>query len=70
MADCGAGIPAGAKHLEIIDRREAVAEAIRLAEPGDTVILAGKGHEDYQIIGRQKFPMDDRLLAREALVES
>lgn len=70
LADCRAGIPAGAKHLEIIDRREAVAEAIRLAEPGDTVILAGKGHEDYQIIGRQKFPMDDRLLAREALVES
>jgi UDP-N-acetylmuramoyl-L-alanyl-D-glutamate--2,6-diaminopimelate ligase len=38
-----------------------------MAEPGDTVIIAGKGHEDYQIIGREKIHMDDRELAREGL---
>jgi UDP-N-acetylmuramoyl-L-alanyl-D-glutamate--2,6-diaminopimelate ligase len=41
--------------------------AIQLAEAGDVVVIAGKGHEDYQIIGRTKHPMDDRELAKEAL---
>ncbi len=51
----------------IIDRREAIAYAIQIAKPGDVVVIAGKGHENYQIIGRTKYPMDDRLMAREAL---
>lgn len=51
----------------LIDRPAAVALAIKLAEPGDTVVIAGKGHEDYQIIGREKIHMDDRELAREGL---
>jgi UDP-N-acetylmuramoyl-L-alanyl-D-glutamate--2,6-diaminopimelate ligase len=51
----------------IIDRREAVHRAVALAQDGDVVVIAGKGHEDYQIIGRTKHPMDDRELAREAL---
>ena len=37
------------------------------AKPGDVVVIAGKGHENYQIIGRTKYPMDDRDLAREAM---
>ena len=49
------------------DRPAAVALALRLAEPGDTVVIAGKGHENYQIIGREKIHMDDRELAREGL---
>ena len=49
------------------DRREAIAEAMRLARPGDLVLIAGKGHEDYQIIGREKHPFDDRVVAREAI---
>jgi UDP-N-acetylmuramoyl-L-alanyl-D-glutamate--2,6-diaminopimelate ligase len=49
------------------DRPRAVALAIKLAEPGDCVIIAGKGHENYQIIGRTRYPMDDRELAREGL---
>ncbi len=49
------------------DRPAAVALAVKLAEPGDCVIIAGKGHENYQIIGRTKVPMDDRELAREGL---
>ncbi|MBI5707784.1 MAG: UDP-N-acetylmuramoyl-L-alanyl-D-glutamate--2,6-diaminopimelate ligase [Armatimonadetes bacterium] len=58
---------ASTKAALIIDRREAVAFAIKLAEPGDIVVIAGKGHENYQIIGRTKYPMDDRELAREGL---
>ena len=61
------GIVPGRESVDIIDRREAVSYAIRVAKPGDTVVIAGKGHEDYQIIGRTKHPMDDRELAREAL---
>jgi len=52
----------------ISDRREAVLESIRIAERGDVVVIAGKGHEDYQIIGRTKYPMDDRELARSAFL--
>ena len=51
----------------VIDRREAIEAAVRMARPGDAVVIAGKGHEDYQIIGTVKRPFDDRLVAREAL---
>ncbi len=51
------------------DRAEAIETAIRLAGPGDIVVLAGKGHEDYQIIGEKKFPFDDREEARKAIVK-
>ncbi|HVT13435.1 MAG TPA: UDP-N-acetylmuramoyl-L-alanyl-D-glutamate--2,6-diaminopimelate ligase [Fimbriimonadaceae bacterium] len=56
-----------ARATVIVDRGEAIAYAIRVAKPGDVVVIAGKGHENYQIIGRVKHPMDDRELAREAL---
>ena len=51
----------------VTDRREAIELAIGMARPDDTVVLAGKGHEDYQIIGREKLPFDDRSEARRAL---
>ncbi len=51
----------------IPDRKEAIAAAIGLADRDDIVLIAGKGHEDYQIIGTEKFPFDDRLIAREEL---
>jgi UDP-N-acetylmuramoyl-L-alanyl-D-glutamate--2,6-diaminopimelate ligase len=51
----------------VVDRREAIALALDIARPEDTVVLAGKGHEDYQIIGREKLPFDDRVEARQAL---
>lgn len=51
----------------IPDRREAIGRAIRIAEPGDVVVLAGKGHEDYQIIGNEKIHFDDREAAREEI---
>lgn len=51
----------------IPDRRTAIETAIREAKRGDMVLIAGKGHEDYQIIGTQKFHFDDREVAREAV---
>jgi UDP-N-acetylmuramoyl-L-alanyl-D-glutamate--2,6-diaminopimelate ligase len=51
----------------ISDRAEAIAAAVAEAKAGDLVVIAGKGHEDYQIIGTQKFPFDDREVARKAI---
>ncbi len=49
------------------DRARAIEQAVAEARPGDIVLIAGKGHEDYQIIGTEKRPFDDRLVARAAL---
>lgn len=57
------------KYVEIIDRKEAIAYAIHHGEPGDIVILAGKGHEDYQEIKGKKYPMDERVLIAKILEE-
>jgi len=54
-------------YLKVLDRREAIRMAIRLAQPQDTVLIAGKGHEDYQIIGKRTYPFDDRVEAQKAL---
>ena len=54
-------------YLVLPDRREAIAAAIGLAGTADIVLIAGKGHEDYQIVGSRRFPFDDRVIAREAL---
>jgi UDP-N-acetylmuramoyl-L-alanyl-D-glutamate--2,6-diaminopimelate ligase len=55
------------QYRKVVDRREAIAMAVREARPGDMVLIAGKGHEEYQIIGTKKFPFDDREVAREAI---
>ena len=55
------------KYVEIPDRKEAIRYAIRHGEPGDIVILAGKGHEDYQEIKGKKYPMDERVLIADIL---
>jgi UDP-N-acetylmuramoyl-L-alanyl-D-glutamate--2,6-diaminopimelate ligase len=57
--------PAG--FTTVPDRRAAIELALGLARPEDTVVIAGKGHEDYQIIGRERLPFDDRAEARRAL---
>ena len=53
----------------IADRKAAIVAAIRLAEPQDIILIAGKGHEDYQILGTQKIPFDDRVIAAQAMQE-
>lgn len=63
-----AGFPAPAPDYEVIpNRQEAIERAIGLAEAGDAVVIAGKGHENYQIIGKERLPFDDRQIARSAL---
>ena len=60
----------GGSYLMIVDRRAAIREAVRLMSPSDTLLIAGKGHEDYQIIGREKRHLDDRQEALEALTRA
>ena len=55
------------KYVEIPDRKEAIAYAIHHGEPGDIIVLAGKGHEDYQEIKGKKYPMDERVLIADIL---
>jgi UDP-N-acetylmuramoyl-L-alanyl-D-glutamate--2,6-diaminopimelate ligase len=57
----------GGEHVRIVDRREAIAHALTIASADDVVLLAGKGHEDYQIVGREKRPFDERLIVRDLL---
>lgn len=57
------------KYVEIIDRKEAIKYAIEHGQPGDVIVLAGKGHEDYQEIKGVKYPMDERVLIAEVLEE-
>lgn len=67
IADILDGIPESIDPLVIVDRAEAIRRAILQAQPGDGVVIAGKGHEDYQILGTEKVHFDDREQAREAL---
>jgi UDP-N-acetylmuramoyl-L-alanyl-D-glutamate--2,6-diaminopimelate ligase len=69
LQDILAGIPETVKPIVICDRATAIRTAILQAQPGDGVLLAGKGHEDYQILGTEKIHFDDREHAREALEE-
>ncbi|MGF1489015.1 MAG: UDP-N-acetylmuramoyl-L-alanyl-D-glutamate--2,6-diaminopimelate ligase [Prochloraceae cyanobacterium] len=61
------GIPETVKPIVEIDRAAAINKAIQSARSGDGVIIAGKGHEDYQILGTEKIHFDDREVARDAL---
>jgi UDP-N-acetylmuramoyl-L-alanyl-D-glutamate--2,6-diaminopimelate ligase len=67
LQDILAGIPPSVTPIVICDRAEAIRQAILAAQPGDGILLAGKGHEDYQILGTEKIHFDDREQAREAL---
>jgi UDP-N-acetylmuramoyl-L-alanyl-D-glutamate--2,6-diaminopimelate ligase len=67
LQDILAGIPDSVTPTVLCDRAEAIHTAILHAKPGDTVLIAGKGHEDYQILGTEKIHFDDREQARDAL---
>ena len=57
----------GTEYHSVSDRREAISRAIGHASPGDVVIIAGKGHENYQIVGNEKFHFDDREVALDVI---
>ncbi|MEW5761637.1 MAG: UDP-N-acetylmuramoyl-L-alanyl-D-glutamate--2,6-diaminopimelate ligase [Bacillota bacterium] len=63
------GVPGG-RYLVEPDRRRAIRAALQIARCGDVVLVAGKGHEDYQIIGEKRLPFDDRLVVAELLKET
>ena len=71
LAEIETGIPATAagRHESVADRRRAIEGAVAWAREGDVVVIAGKGHETYQIVGSEMLPFDDREVARTALVE-
>ncbi len=70
ISDIVTGVKKGpGKYIKITDRREAIKYCIAHAEEGDVIIIAGKGHEDYQEIKGVKYHMDDRELVMEALSE-
>ena len=71
IADIKTGISkTQGEYVEIPDRKEAIAYAIKNGKPGDIIVLAGKGHEDYQEIKGVHYPMDERVLIQEILEEN
>lgn len=68
IEDIVSGMSSGAGRFEVeADRRAAIARAIAQAKPGDSILIAGKGHEDYQLVGDQVLSFDDRIVAAEEL---
>ena len=65
LREMEAGVESGDKYLKITDRHEAIKTAVMLAEPRDIILLAGKGHEDYQIIGTEKHHFNDKEVVKE-----
>jgi UDP-N-acetylmuramoyl-L-alanyl-D-glutamate--2,6-diaminopimelate ligase len=70
VGDVLAGFVNRAAVVVVPDRVAAIRRALETAEPGDCVLIAGRGHETFQIIGDEKFPLDDREVAREWLYDS
>ena len=66
LDDMAAGIEPGARYLRIADRAEAIRTAVMLSRPGDIILVAGKGHETYQVVGDVKHHFDDREEVRKA----
>jgi UDP-N-acetylmuramoyl-L-alanyl-D-glutamate--2,6-diaminopimelate ligase len=69
LQDVVAGIDPSTNPLVVCDRAEAIYTAIVMAKPGDGIVIAGKGHEDYQIIGTEKIHFDDREQARKYIAQ-
>ena len=67
IAQIVSNLPHDTKHVCISERRDAIHHAIATAKSGDVVVIAGKGHEDYQEIHGKRFPFDDRVVASDFL---
>ena len=61
------GVETGSRTLRISDREQAINAAVMMASAGDTILVAGKGHENYQIIGTERRHFDDREVLRKAM---
>jgi len=57
----------GDRFWQVLDRKEAIRLALALAKEGDTVVVAGKGAEEFQVVGKRRIPHDDRKIVREFL---
>jgi len=68
LDDIEAGMQ-GVPHERIEDRRDAIVRALDLAGPDDVVLLAGKGHETYQVRGTTRLPFDERQIVNEIVTE-
>jgi UDP-N-acetylmuramoyl-L-alanyl-D-glutamate--2,6-diaminopimelate ligase len=62
-----AGVESARDYIALPERQEAIEHAIAVAQPWDTIVIAGKGHEDYQILGQTRRHFDDREVAQAAL---
>jgi UDP-N-acetylmuramyl-tripeptide synthetase len=70
LEEIEAGLRMGTATYElVVNRRDAIELAIKRARPEDAVVIAGKGHENYQIIGTRAYPFDDRAVARELILK-
>jgi UDP-N-acetylmuramoyl-L-alanyl-D-glutamate--2,6-diaminopimelate ligase len=67
VAEIERGAVGTAEVRTVVDRSEAIAAAIEAGAAGDAILIAGKGHETYQILGQETIPFDDRVVARDAL---
>lgn len=68
LADAEKGFPVNFKdYTKEVDREKAISQAIQMAQPGDVILIAGKGHEDYQIIGSIKTHFSDYEVAEKYL---
>jgi UDP-N-acetylmuramoyl-L-alanyl-D-glutamate--2,6-diaminopimelate ligase len=69
IAETVKGFSRSKKYLSLVDRREAIKIALENAHDGDVVIIAGKGHEDYQEIQGKKLNFDDRRVVRQLMIQ-
>ena len=67
VRDIESGVGAATNYETIVEREKAIARAIQLGKPGDIILVAGKGHENYQEVGKTVLPFDDREVARRHL---
>jgi UDP-N-acetylmuramoyl-L-alanyl-D-glutamate--2,6-diaminopimelate ligase len=57
----------GHAYVRVVDRRQAIKRAIEMLEDGDCLLLAGKGHETYQVVGTQRLPFDEQVIVRDLI---
>ncbi|WP_096199256.1 UDP-N-acetylmuramoyl-L-alanyl-D-glutamate--2,6-diaminopimelate ligase [Bacillus sp. FJAT-45350] len=69
LKDMEEGVKGCQNYRSVIDRKEAIYDVINMAKDNDVIVIAGKGHETYQIVGKETFEFDDRLVARKAIEE-